>query len=167
MKKVITVIAVCAVIFLGVWFCLFCLIYPLKYETEIQAAASKYDVSPALIASVINAESSFNKDKISKKGAVGLMQVLPSTANYVTQENMNLFNAGENIDVGTRYLSYLIKKFDDIDTALFAYNAGEGNVARWLDEQGVTKLTNCPFPETNSYVAKVKKGVNFYHSRLQ
>lgn len=151
----------------GVWFCIFCLIYPLKYEQEILTASAKYDVSPALIASIINEESSFNKNKISKKGAVGLMQVLPATATYVTEQNLNLFNAAENVDVGVRYLSYLIKKFKDVDTALFAYNAGEGNVSRWLNEASVDKLTSCPFPETNAYVAKVKKGVNFYKNRLQ
>lgn len=166
MKQIFTVVTVVAVVFLGVWFCLFCLIYPLKYETEIASAAAKYDVSPSLIASLINAESSFNKDKISKKGAIGLMQVLPSTASYVTNQNPNLFNAADNIDVGVHYLANLIKKFGDIDTALFAYNAGEGNVARWLQERGTTKLTSCPFPETNAYVEKIKKGVNFYRGRL-
>lgn len=166
MRKIITVVAAVTVVFLGVWFCLFCLIYPLKYESEITNAAAKYDVSPSLIASLINAESSFNKNKISKKGAIGLMQVLPSTANYVTDQNLNLFNAADNIDVGVHYLANLIKKFGDVDTALFAYNAGEGNVTRWLSEQGTTKLTSCPFPETNAYVEKIKKGVNFYRGRL-
>lgn len=154
------------VLVIGISFCLSKIIHPLRYANEIKAAAITYNVEPALIAAIINAESSFNKDKISPKNAIGLMQVLPSTAEYITKEVTDLFDAATNINVGTRYLAYLINKFNDVDTALFAYNAGEGNVARWLAEQDCQTLTTCPFPETNAYVAKVKKNYQYYRRRI-
>lgn len=154
------------VLVIGISFCLSKIIHPLQYESEIKAAAATYNVEPALIAAIINAESSFDKDKISPKNAIGLMQVLPSTAEYITKEVTDLFDAATNINVGTRYLAYLINKFNDVDTALFAYNAGEGNVARWLAEQNCQALTTCPFPETNAYVAKVKKNYQYYRHRI-
>lgn len=166
MKYLLTGTLVAAIVLIGVWFCLFYLLFPLRYTNEINAAATAYDVEPALIAAVINAESSFNKNKVSPKNAIGLMQVLPSTAEYITQEPCNLFDAADNITVGTQYLAYLIDKFGDVNTALFAYNAGEGNVTRWLNEQQVEQLTTCPFAETNAYVAKVQKGVKLYRGRI-
>ncbi len=166
MKQLLTGTIVVAVVLVGVWFCLFYLLFPLRYTGEISAAATEYGVEPALIAAVINAESGFNKNKISSKNAIGLMQLLPSTAEYVTDKPCDLFNAAENIAVGTKYLAYLIDKFGDVNTALFAYNAGEGNVTRWLNEQQVKELTSCPFAETNAYVAKVQKSVKFYRGRI-
>lgn len=166
MKHLLTGTIVAAVVLVGVWFCLFYLLFPLRYTNEINAAATKYQVEPALIAAVINAESGFNKNKISPKNAIGLMQILPATAEYVSQQPCNLFKAAENIAVGTQYLAYLISKFKDVNTALFAYNAGEGNVTRWLKEQQVERLTSCPFAETNAYVAKVQKGLKIYRGRI-
>ena len=146
----------------------FGVLYPLKYRAEIISTATEYAIDPVLVAAIINTESSFDKNKVSSKNAVGLMQVLPSTAAYIAADdvNLDLFDAATNIRIGVKYLTYLINKFGDIDTALFAYNAGEGNVARWLAEQNVHKLTKCPFPETNAYVAKVKRSMKFYQGRL-
>ena len=84
----------------------------------------------------------------------------------LTDQEVNLFDPKTNISLGVKYLSYLIKKFNDTETALFAYNAGEGNVARWLSEQGVTQLRTCPFKETNAYVAKIKKTLKYYNNRI-
>ena len=146
--------------------CLFVILYPLAYKDEIVAAGEQYDIQPALIAALINAESSFDKNKVSKKGAVGLMQVMPTTATYISKSNPDLFDAQTNIAVGVKYLAYLIAKFGDTTTALFAYNAGEGNVARWLKEQDVKQLTSCPFPETNAYVHKIQKTIKHYTWRI-
>ena len=130
-------------------------------------AAKTYAVDPVLVASVINAESGFDKTKVSPKQAVGLMQLLPSTAAAMAPgEEIDLFDPTTNITLGVKYLAYLIGKFGDIDTALFAYNAGEGNVARWLSEQGKTKLTTCPFKATNAYVDKIKKSLKYYRGRI-
>ncbi len=166
MRKFIIVAVVLTVGLIGTWLLLFNVCFPLKYRQEILTAAQTYDVDPVLIASVINAESGFDKDKVSPKQAVGLMQLLPSTAAAMTKDEINLFDPATNITLGVKYLAYLINKFNDVDTALFAYNAGEGNVARWLSEQGKTKLTTCPFKETNAYVNKIKKSLKYYRGRI-
>jgi len=152
---------------IGSWLMIFNFCFPLKYRDEILAAGKTYSVDPVLIAAIINAESSFNKDKVSPKHAVGLMQLLPTTAKSMAEdEEIDLFNPETNIRLGVKYLAYLIKKFGDIDTALFAYNAGEGNVTHWLTEQGVTYLTTCPFKETNAYVSKIKRSLKYYRGRI-
>ncbi|MCM1403907.1 MAG: lytic transglycosylase domain-containing protein [Prevotella sp.] len=167
MKKFITFAVVLAIGLVGVWLLLFNVCFPLKYRQEILAATETYQVDPVLIASVINAESSFDKNKVSSKQAVGLMQLLPATAAAITTEkNIDLFDPATNISLGVKYLAYLINRFDDVDTALFAYNAGEGNVARWLAEQGKTKLTSCPFKATNAYVHKIKNSLKYYRGRI-
>ncbi len=166
MKNIIVGLAVISSIIFGVWFLVFCVLYPLKYEDEIILMADKYNIDSALVASIINAESSFDKNKVSPKGAVGLMQIMPSTAFYISPTSDNLFDTKTNIEIGVKYLSYLIQKFNDIDTALFAYNAGEGNVSKWLNEQSITKLTTCPFPETNAYVDKINSSIRFYELRI-
>lgn len=141
--------------------------YPMDYREEILFAAQEFQVDSALIASVINAESHFNFDAISKKGAVGLMQVKPSTAEWVikkmVKENIEeqkvssneidikkiMYNeetkTGElldpltNIRIGTYYLKYLLDKFGDLRLALCAYNAGEGTIRNWLGNDKYSK----------------------------
>ena len=141
-------------------------LFPIKYRSEIIAAAKTYGVEPALIAAVINAESSFVPNKVSPKNAIGLMQLLPTTAASLTNQEINLYDPKTNIMLGTKYLAYLIKKFNDVETALFAYNAGEGNVAKWLNERNETRLESCPFKETNAYVKKIKTSLKFYRRRI-
>jgi soluble lytic murein transglycosylase len=145
--------------------------FPLRYKSEIIENANQNNIAPELLAAIINAESGFVPNKISNKGAVGLMQILPTTANYTVQKfgisaAPDLFDPAENIAVGTRYLKYLLDKFGDTTTALFAYNAGEGNVAKWLAEKQTDTLTECPFPETNAYAKKILRSVKFYKFRF-
>lgn len=166
MRIFIACVSFFTVALISLWVLFFNVLYPLKYKEEILAAANAYKIEPALIAAVINAESSFDKSKISPKNAIGLMQLLPSTASSLTEGEIDLFNPKVNINLGAKYLSYLIKKFGDVDTALFAYNAGEGNVARWLAAENKTKLTSCPFKETNAYVAKIKRTIPYYRNRI-
>ncbi len=166
MKRFTLIVSALFVCLLCVWLLLFNVCFPLKYQQEIIVASKLYSVDPVLIASVINAESSFDKNKVSSKHAIGLMQLLPSTAQSLTDKEIDLFDPATNIKLGVKYLAYLIKKFDDVDTALFAYNAGEGNVTRWLTEQGKTCLNTCPFKETNAYVTKIKKSMKFYRGRI-
>lgn len=152
---------------IGIWLLMFNVFFPLKYQKEILAAANTYGIDPVLVASVINAESGFDKNKVSAKDAVGLMQLLPSTAAAMAKDDeIDLFDPTTNITLGVKYLAYLINRFHDVDTALFAYNAGEGNVARWLSETGKMKLTTCPFKETNAYVQKIKKCMKYYRGRI-
>lgn len=118
-----------------------------EYEDYIIEAAKKFELSPELIKSVILAESNANPFAVSKAGAKGLMQLIDSTANFVGINNP--FEPRQNILGGSRYLRQLLDTFDgNLDLALAAYNAGPGNVVKY---NGIP-----PFPETRSYVARVK-----------
>lgn len=166
-KKFIILAIIALVGLVGLWLLFYNVWFPLQYRTEILAATKTYQVDPVLVAAVINAESSFDNTKISHKQAVGLMQLLPSTAASLTnEEDFDLFDPATNIKLGVKYLAYLINRFSDVDTALFAYNAGEGNVARWLSEQKTDKLKSCPYKATNAYVAKIKRTMKYYRGRI-
>lgn len=116
-----------------------------QFDDDIRYAAASYDVDPGLIKAVIHAESLFDPFAISRAGAQGLMQLMPETAGHL--KVYNPFQARQNILGGTRFLSYLMERFDRLDHVLAAYNAGEGNVRRY---GGIP-----PFTETKGYVKKV------------
>ncbi len=116
-----------------------------KYGAEIQKAAEKYSLDPALIISVIKAESGGDYLAESPAGAKGLMQLIDSTAAEMNVEDV--FNPADNIDGGSRYLKSMLDRFKSVKLALAAYNAGPGNVMRY---DGIP-----PFPETEAYVDKV------------
>lgn len=116
------------------------------FKQIIEKAATTYGVPTKLIESVIQHESSFNPNAISRAGATGLMQLMPSTAKFLGVANP--LNPEQNIMGGTKYLSQLMKKYDgNISMTLAAYNAGPGNVAKY---GGIP-----PFKETQNYVKKV------------
>ena len=135
--------------------------FPLKYAENVKNNAARYNLDESLVFAVIKAESGFDKDKVSSKGAVGLMQIMPETAEYVSKEffsgrKFDLTNPGDNIELGCFYLAYLAEKFDNREEILAAYNAGEGNVKLWKNEKGAPLTENdIPFPETKSYVKRV------------
>ncbi len=112
----------------------------------INSSSKTYRIDPNLVKAVIKAESDFDPMAISPAGAVGLMQLMPKTA-----EQLNVFdpfNPEENIEAGVRYLSYLLDSFDgDLSMSLAAYNAGENRVRR--------HKTIPPFEETHTYIKKV------------
>ncbi len=127
----------------------------LPYGLEIRRAADEYGVDGFLVAAVMEAESNFNPNAISHRGAVGLMQVLPSTAQ--TPDPEDLKDPTLNVACGTRYLRQLLKRYDgDLELALAAYNAGPSNVRRY---GGMP-----PFRETRRYVEKVL-GLYIEHHR--
>ena len=148
MKKagVISIIFVTiAIVGIYLFLCLSYILYPIKYKDTILLYSSKYNIKSNLIASLINAESSFNSDAVSKKGAIGLMQIMPSTAQWLAgkleieySEDL-LFDPDYNIKIGTFYLAYLSTKFSDTKTMLCAYNAGEGVVLKWLEDEEYSK----------------------------
>jgi hypothetical protein len=116
------------------------------YNDAITAAAIKYRINPALITAVITAESCFRNDAASNKGAGGLMQLIPATAQRFGVNDR--FDPAENIDGGTRYLRWLLNRYGgSIPHAVAAYNAGEGNV----DQYGAA----VPFLETSVYSRRV------------
>ena len=118
------------------------------YGDLIFAAARREKLNPALVAAMVRAESAFAPGAVSVKGARGLMQLMPATARRFGVATGDLFNPERNLEAGTRYLSWLAKKFpDDLPRILAAYNAGEANVARY---GGVP-----PFRETRGYIKRI------------
>jgi soluble lytic murein transglycosylase len=151
-------------------------LYPLKYKNVIIKYSNQYQIETALIASIICNESSFNAGVTSKKGAVGLMQLMPSTAewlcNFVDEvyEEKKLYQPEFNIKLGTYYLKYLTDKFKDVDVAVVAYNAGEGTVVGWLKDKKYSEdgksLKLIPYKESSRYLTNVKRGVLVYRDRM-
>lgn len=146
--------------------CLYGYFFPLKYQEEIANACQTCEVDEAVILSVINIESHFDRYAVSAKGAKGLMQIMPSTAESLTTGEFDLFTPADNIMLGACYLKQLCNRFENLETALCAYNAGPTNVAGWLknkeySEDGVT-LKTIPFKETRNYIEKFRKNYKYY-----
>ena len=146
-------------------------VYPLDYKEQVYKYADNYCLNRALVFAVIKQESSFNKNAISSAGAVGLMQITNSTASYIAnnlgETEYNLTDPDTNIRFGCYYIKYLYWKFKNMDTALVAYNAVEGNVLKWLKNQeysddGVS-LKNIPFKESREYIVKIKEFAKKYN----
>lgn len=134
----------------------------ISFIEEAEYYSNRYGVDVYVTLAVIATESGFNPRAVSYKGAVGLMQLMPSTAEWVS-EKLNveynydaLFDAEYNIMLGTYYLSYLLKSFD-YEYAIAAYNAGEGNVREW-QEMGI-EVEDIPYKETREYVGKVNESI--------
>lgn len=150
-------------------------IHPNDYLEYVRQYAYEYNIPESIIFAVIKVESDFDPDAESSAGARGLMQMLPSTFEWLTgEEHLNenlpkskLFTPEVSIKYGTYYLNYLYHKFDcNWNTALAAYNGGEGNVAKWLQDpeysDGNGNLIEIPFKETKNYVEKVNKERDTY-----
>jgi soluble lytic murein transglycosylase-like protein len=120
-----------------------------RFDSLISAAAEATGVEGALLHAVISVESAYSPSAISKRGATGLMQLMPATARqYGTPD---AFDPGQNINGGARYLKYLLKKYGDrIELVLAAYNAGESTVERYGGKVP-------PFKETVEYIDKVTR----------
>ena len=168
MKKVgvwISLIFVLLLLLLGV---AFLLLYPVKYKDIVERYSQEFNLDKELVYGVINVESSFNEHALSKAGAIGLMQILPSTAREIAVklkvENFtpkSLYNPDINIRFGCYYLRYLLDMFNgDLTKSLCAYNAGFSNVLSWINSNGV--LEQIPFKETNNYVKKVSLNMKIY-----
>jgi peptidoglycan lytic transglycosylase len=132
--------------------------YPLRYDRIVIGHARNYRLDPALLAAVIYKESKFEADARSQRGAIGLMQLLPETAEGIAARTggsafrvSDLFDPEINVRYGAWYLRHLLDKYDDERTALAAYNAGQDNVDRWLREGG-----GIAFSETRAYVDRVE-----------
>ena len=147
--------------------------YRLLYPDEILACAEEFSLDPCLVAAVIQTESSNRAQVISPKGAVGLMQIMPATGEWIAAK-LNVSDYSEeklkeplfNIRLGCWYIRYLLDKYGGNErTALYAYNAGPGNVDKWLKDPqyaGINGLENVPYTETADYAVKVQSAKEKY-----
>lgn len=156
-------------------------LYPRHYEIYVHQYAREYDVPEPLVYAVIRNESDFDRHAVSSVGAVGLMQMLPDTyvwlADYHLHEDADpsaLTDAKTNIRFGVYYLRWLYDRYGSWMEACAAYNAGHGNVDRWLKDRTLTREDGTldpdeiPFGQTRVYVARVgssyKKYAELYFS---
>ena len=148
------------------------ILYKKEYSEYVSKYSKQYNVDENLIYALIKAESNFQADAISNKNALGLMQLMPSTAEEVANKNEiqlteeNILEPDININIGTKYISTLLEKYECVELALAAYNAGIGNVNKWI-ENGIIKsdgsdIENIPFKETNTYVRKIMRDYKIY-----
>lgn len=128
---------------------------PAEYEQLIKNCSEKYGVSAALVKAVIHAESGYNPNAVSSKGASGLMQLMPGTAKSLKVADR--FNPKDNVEGGVKYLRFLLDTFrGDVSLALAAYNAGLSKVSKY---GGIP-----PYNETRTYVNRVLSYMNSYQS---
>lgn len=149
--------------------------YPIYYKEEIRRHSSTYEVDPYLIAAIIRVETNYKTGRESKKGAIGLMQLMPDTAKWALEQaklpdvSMSRLKnePSANIELGAWYLHTLSDEFDGNRTAVIAaYNAGPGKVQRWLKEGSWNgsegDIKSIPFGETRHYVQRVIYYYNQY-----
>lgn len=149
-------------------------VFPFHYEEIIELYAEEYDVDPHLVAAIIRNESRFNPNALSRRDAKGLMQIAPITGRWAAErfpiedytEEM-LYDPELNIHIGCWYLRILHNEFDNnLQLIIAAYNAGNGNVSKWLENPEYSKdgetLSEIPFPETDNYLKKVLRDYKIY-----
>ena len=147
--------------------------YPQKYADYIETYAQQYGVPESLVYAVIHTESGFDSGALSPVGAVGLMQLMPDTFEWLTDEILfdhlesgMLYDPETNIKYGTYLLSRFYDRYGDWDLTLAAYNGGVGNVDKWLEDpaysDGEGGLKKIPFKETRNFVKKVSDAKKTY-----
>ena len=118
----------------------------IPFGAEIRASAHRHGLDPLLVAAIVQVESAFDGRAVSRRGAIGLMQLMPRTAEQL--DVTNLYDPSENLEAGTRYLASLLRRFDgDFVLGLAAYNAGPGAIDRFGDLP--------PFQETRKFTERV------------
>lgn len=147
--------------------------YPIKYEHFVEKYSEEYKLDKYLVFAVIRTESRFDKYAVSRADAKGLMQLTDETGEECAKKlgvskytPDALFDPEINIQLGCYYLRRLLDNYDNVDTALAAYNGGPGNVDLWLKDKnysdGFGGLTNIPFEETKKYVLRVRDAWGMY-----
>jgi soluble lytic murein transglycosylase len=149
-------------------------VYPLEHAGAIRAGAARYSLDPALVAAVVYAESKFDESARSSQGAVGLMQVLPETADQIAVESGGVAFTTSDLEdprINVRYGSYYLKQAldtygGDLRAAVASYNAGMGAVSEWVAEARAggheLRVKDIPYPETRAYVEKVLEARRVY-----
>ena len=147
-------------------------IYPLKYSEYVEKYAEEYNIDKYLVYAIIKAESNFEEDAKSTSNAVGLMQIMEATAIETANKidinisEEDLFNPELNIKLGLKYFTSLLEKYNNCNLAIIAYNAGIGNVDKWIEDDIIkedgTDIEKVPFKETNNYVRKILRDYKIY-----
>ena len=148
-------------------------LYPQGYKNYVETYSKEYNIDKNLIYAVIKCESNFESDAVSHMNAKGLMQISDMTGIWASEElkikdfdTDLLFVPQINILIGCWYINRLINQYGNIDTALAAYNAGSGNVSRWLANEEYSsdgiRLNYIPYKETRNYVKKVQQAKKIY-----
>jgi soluble lytic murein transglycosylase len=148
-------------------------LFPKAYWNDLKRFSGDNGLDPYLVASLIRQESEFNPNAVSKKDAVGLMQLLPRVGKTVAKEEKlshfsanQLFAPGTNIQIGTRYFKSMVDKFGSVEYALAAYNAGADRVEDWLAQPKYRDVPefveSIPFTETREYVEAIVRNANVY-----
>ncbi|AFM42179.1 soluble lytic murein transglycosylase-like protein [Desulfosporosinus acidiphilus SJ4] len=150
------------------------IIYPYPHQKIVEKYAAQYGVDPLLVVAIIREESKFFPQSQSHKGAVGLMQLMPSTAQAIAESlgdksysNEDLINPETNIQFGTWYLGSLEKVFsNNLILVIAAYNGGRGHVQEWIKSGQINpnnvRQEDIPFTETRDYVGRVLKSYQKY-----
>lgn len=147
-------------------------VYVQTYAEYVYPYAEEKQVDPLLVFALIKAESNFKADAVSKSNARGLMQLMEATAVDVAKkagisfETEDLYDPETNIRLGIYYFSSLMQKYKNVTIALTAYNAGSGNVDKWIDNGTIkadgSDAENIPYQETNHYVRKILRDYEIY-----
>ena len=178
-KSLFVWLGMASIMVLGIFSYLFVMyiLYPINYKDEIKKYSQEYNLKTEFVASLINVESGYNPNAISNKGAVGLMQIMPSTAEWIAGQINVEYNPeylkipDYNIMLGCYYLRYLTDKFEDDVVVLCAYNAGEGVVRSWLNDKKYSsdgkKLDDIPYNSTKNYVKKIQSSISVYQKKLK
>ncbi|MPQ44365.1 lytic transglycosylase domain-containing protein [Clostridium tarantellae] len=171
--RVIIIIMAIYMILYGATITLKEVVFPINYELYVKKYSKQYNLDPLFVLSVIKAESNFNANAQSRKDAMGLMQITKSTGSWIAEnqgiidfDTKLLLEPEVSIKFGTWYLNNLYEQFGDWDLVIAAYNAGRGNVEKWLKDKTYSKdgenLNYIPFKETDKYVKKVNTYYNVY-----
>lgn len=148
--------------------------YPLEYEDSVLEYSEEYGLESSLVFGIIKVESKFKSDAVSRKGAIGLMQIMPDTGWWIAEKmgledfrEEDLYDHEINIKMGSWYMKSLVDEFGgNVETAVAAYNGGLGNVKKWLSDdrysQDGENLSEIPFKETSDYVERVMKAQSVY-----
>lgn len=148
--------------------------YELEYQELIERYAAEYNLDPYFVAAVIHTESGFDPEAVSGAGAIGLMQIMPETGEWIAgklgKENFSieeLKTPETNIEMGSWYLQFLMERFEgNLPVIMAAYNAGHNRVREWLDDVQYSSdgknLDSIPYNETDNYVKKVTNAYEKY-----
>ncbi len=168
----IAVIIICVSL---IWTAAEKLIYPKKYTSFVEEYSQRFNVDETLVYAMIKTESSFDRNAESNVGAIGLMQIMPETFDWLQTkmpaekklEKDALYDPETNIKYGVFFLSLLNEEFGDTKLVIAAYHAGRGQVNAWLDDRSVSAdgrtIDEIPSRNTAHYVSKVTKNIKRYN----